>query len=261
MAARTAGGAAGRACGTVKPGAALVRRWALPAVLAALAAVVAIRVYWVPPGRGDLPREIEASPLPAIPDRPRIVAMGTSLTARYDWPDRTARLLEACLGSPVDLTVIAGSGKTSAWGQDQIPALIAARPDLVVMEFTANDADLRRGIGPARSDALHGAILAALRDAHPQVRVLLLGMNPSFRLRGALRWRETRYLSDYAARAGADPRVGYFDLAPDWAAEIAGAGQAAVLPDGLHPKASAAGRVIPAALAGPLGRIFGVNCG
>ena len=168
--------------------------------------------------------------------------------------------LETCLGRPVETTVIARSGQTVAWGAAQTPALLAARPDVVLIEFTANDADPRRRITPARADALHGEILDALLAARPEARVLLLGMNPSFGLRGLLRLREARHLADYVARARGDTRIGYIDLAPDWTARIAAEGRNSVLPDGLHPAPDAARAVIPARLAPAIAGLFGRDC-
>lgn len=213
--------------------------------------------------RADLPVAVPAAPFDAPHDRAaplRLVAMGTSLTARYDWPRVLADRLEACLGQPVALTVIARSGETAVWGARQLDALVAARPDVVLMEFTANDADLRRRIAPARSDALHGEILAALHAARPEARVLLMGMNPSFGLRGVLRLRTPRYLADYVARAQGDPRIGYVDLAPDWMDLVGAQGRNIVLPDGLHPVPDAARALIPARLAPVIAALVRQDC-
>lgn len=235
----------------------------LTAVLAAAGALAAWALLTDGPRRADLPVSVPPTPFDVVPkaDAPlRLAVMGTSLTARYDWPDVLATRLEACLARPVEMTVIARSGKTVAWGAQQSGALLAAHPDVVLIEFTANDADPRRRITPARADTLMGDILAALHADRPAARVILMGMNPSFGPRGLLRLREARYLADYIARARREARIGYIDLAPDWMSRIAAEGGNTVLPDGLHPAQDAARAVIPARLAPELARLFGRDC-
>lgn len=241
-------------------------RRARPAAVLALAGAAAALAVWAlllsGPRRADLPVSVPAAPIDRpVPGAPlRLAVMGTSLTARYDWPAALAARLETCLARPVATTVIARSGRTVAWGAGRTGALLAARPDVVLIEFTANDADPRRRLTPARADALLGEILAALQADRPGARVLLMGMNPSFGLRGLLRLREPRYLADYVARAQGDERIGYIDLAPDWMSRIAADGRNSVLPDGLHPDPDAARAVIPARLAPDIARLFGRAC-
>src|SRR5690606_22540723 len=84
-----------------------------------------------PPARGEL----------------RIVVVGTSLTARYNWPDRLETALMGCLDQPVEVETLARAGASIAWGTRQAATVLELKPDLVLIEFAINDADLRDGVG------------------------------------------------------------------------------------------------------------------
>ena len=109
----------------------------------------------------------------------RIVAFGTSLTAPPGWPEALVAQLETCLGRPVVLTRVAGPGQGTAWALAQTDRVIAARPDLVLIEFAINDADLLDGIGLAASRANHGRLLDALAAGLPRAQMVLMTMNRS----------------------------------------------------------------------------------
>lgn len=110
---------------------------------------------WPAPPAGNRP--IPPWDAAARPDPLRITAFGSSLTHRPDWPDRLAARLERCLGTTrrVEIARVSAGGAGSAWGQAQVAAVIATRPDLVLIEFAINDADLRNGISLERSRDQH----------------------------------------------------------------------------------------------------------
>lgn len=173
----------------------------------------------------------------------RLVAFGTSLTARYGWPQALAARLAECLGRPVTAEVVAGPGMGSAWGVSQLGRVRAAAPDLVLVEFATNDSDLRLGVGLAAARANHEAIIAGLREGGARPAVLLLTMNPAFGLRGLSR----PFLAAHNAQAAALARVhgaGFVDLAPRWQAAIAAGGRENLVPDGLHPAEAAQTRIM-----------------
>jgi|TARA_R110002020_G_scaffold47754_2_gene136206 acyl-CoA thioesterase-1 len=196
------------------------------------------------------PAAIAPAPFATPPAAPRIVAMGTSLTANYTWPGAMEKLLSACLGVPVDLTVVAKAGQTSDWGAANLQRVIAARPDAVLVEFIANDSDLRHHLSPRRSLVLHTEIIDRIRAALPDTRILLIGTNPVFGLRRLLRPRMGAYLANYAALADRDPAIGLLDMAPYWRQRWGDSDPRRDLPDGLHPQAAAASAV----MAGPTGK-------
>lgn len=202
--------------------------WRLALLLAAVMGGVALLIWGWPrpaPGLGD-------RPLAALPEGPlKVVAFGTSLTAKNDWPAALAPRLETCRGAPVEILEIARPGAGSDWGETQLEEVIAAAPDLVLMEFAINDADIRDGQSPAAARATHDRILEALRTALPEARILLLTMNHASGLRGLARpWLATHYAQyrDLAEAHG----TGLLDLYPRWRAAPP---EIRTLADGLHP--------------------------
>ena len=208
---------------------------------------------------------------PAIPaDRPllpwppgaagpaRIVAFGTSLTAANAWPEGLATALADCLGHAVEIRRVARPGAGSAWALGQIGQVAAAAPDLVLIEFAINDADILDGVAPARALAQHEALVAGLGAALPGVRLMLMTTSPvSGILRQAQRPRLARHYADYrrlADRSG----IALADLAPRWQAALA-AGLPAPA-DGLHPDDAATAAVAVPALAALIGHAAGRDC-
>ena len=207
-------------------------------------------VLWPRPPADPADRPL--SPLPA--DGPlRIAAFGSSLTLKGGWPAELATRLSACLGRPVEVTVIAQAGAGSRWGLSQTGQVAAARPDLVLLEFVINDADIRDGVRLRTARAQHAALLDALP---PQAQVMLMTMNPVYGMRAVLqRPRLAAYdamLRDLAAARD----VALADLAPRWRRAWA-EDPALVPPDGLHPAPAATLEVTVPALAGMIAAAAG----
>lgn len=176
----------------------------------------------------------------------RLSIMGTSLTANYDWPER----LERCLAGELMVTKIAEGGAGSDWGLTQLDKLDSSDPDLVLVEFSINDADLRLGISRMQSRANHKAILQHLRQVHPDAKIVLMTMNPAHGLRRyLLRPRLPAYYGLYPALAE-EFEAGLLDLYPRWQILMQSAREQT---DGLHPSQDAAARVILPALSTYLG--------
>ena len=236
-------------------------RIAATGLLAGMAAVaMALAAGLLPVGR--TPAAPADRPLPrlALSAAPlRIVALGTSLTQRPGWPEALEARLAACLGRPVTLVRVARTGAGTTWALGETATVVAARPDLVLVEFVTNDADIADGIGLVASRANHAALLDALAAGAPGVPVLLMTMNP---VDGPLRQLQRPFLADYdvmlrdlAAARG----LGLADLAPRWRAAIA-ADPALRPPDGLHPGAAAAAEVVVPALARLIATAAGGTC-
>lgn len=193
----------------------------------------------------------------------RVTVLGTSLTARYDWPARLGPALGGCLASPMQITVIAQAGAGSDWGLAQLAAVAATHPDIVLIEFAINDADLRDGQSLRDSAATHRRLIVALRQALPDARIALMTMSPAQGLRGWLRPRLAQYYALYRDLA-AELDLGLVDLYPRWLAlPPAARGLGA---DGLHPEAGvAAGVILPVlvpwlARAASGGAATGIDC-
>lgn len=185
-----------------------------------------------------------------------IAFMGTSLTAGSFWPDSVAAAVSVCLARPVRALRFAQGGATSDWGRGQIGAVIAAAPDIVVMEFAINDADLRRGVSLAASADNHSAILTRLRQGLPEVRLVLMTTNPARGLRQLLRPRLPAYYGLYH-RMAADKNVGLIDFTPRW---LAVPDMAEGFPDGLHPTDAVAVAVVGPVMTAYLAGLLGSTC-
>ncbi len=194
-----------------------------------------------PPADRPIPLS-DASPL-------KVVAMGTSLTALYDWPDRLQDALAHCLGRPVTVTRIAEPGRPVTWGRDQIDTVLAENADLILIEFAINDADIRDGVPLAASIDTHAEILNALRAAQPRPQVMLMTMSPAHGLRGLIRPRLWAHYQSYRDLAGRFD-TGLVDAYPRWLAQP---GWKDAFADGLHPTAEATNRVLLPAILNNLG--------
>lgn len=209
---------------------------------------------------------------PAVPDRSRPLApvpaerdglvlavLGTSLTARSTWPEALAEALGRCSGRQVRLVRIARPGANSSWGRQQAAALAAARPDLVLVEFTINDADIRDGVWLEQSRENHRAMVAELRQAVPEASLALVTLNPPRGWRRLTRPFLGRYLDLYAELA-AQEGIGLIDLDPVWRAALDGGAAAALVPDGLHPAPAAVARITGPALLKAIGPAVSAGC-
>ncbi len=90
-----------------------------------------------------------------------IVTFGTSLTARGGWQNALAISLERCIGKPVRVTNLAKNGASSDWGFANTDKVIASKPDVVLIEFSINDAALNRVLTPRASAANVRSIVRA----------------------------------------------------------------------------------------------------
>ena len=168
------------------------------ALAAGLLALPALLAVWLL--RPPAPFEPRDRPLPPGPPPERVVVLGTSLSARNDWPAALEVALAGCLGRPVAVEVIARPGATSAWGLGQVGRVAAADPDLVIVEFAVNDADILDGLWLDRSRAAHDTLVSELRALAPEARVLLMTTNHA---RGPRGWARPRLAAHYASYVGA----------------------------------------------------------
>jgi len=219
-----------------------------------LALLVALAALLVRPDSGATgPGDIA---MPAVPplDRPlRLAVMGTSLSARYAWSQALADRLSSCLPHPVALGVFAEPGQGSAWGETVVAEVARFAPDIVLIEFLANDSDLRQLRTVSGSRAAHRRLIAALRAGGQDPAIALMTMNPAFGLRGLVRPRLDDFHAMYAALAR-EAATGLIDATSRWRAVLADADRASLLPDGLHPTESAQTTVMLQAIVPVLAR-------
>lgn len=165
----------------------------------------------------------------------RILILGTSLTSRGSWPEEVEARLGACAAVPVVVTRLARAGATSSWGlralNDYFNQVGSNRPDVLIVEFSGNDASLYHGFPLYVSQRNHLKILDLAR--HKGVEVFLATMSPAWGMNALERPGQGRYHALYrelAARAD----VGLIDTAQTWA-DLPLAERSAFVPDGLHP--------------------------
>ena len=190
-----------------------------------------------------------------IPATLHLVAAGTSLTSRGSWPDDLGARMGRCLGVPAVVDRVAKAGANSGWGLGQVPGIVALSPDLVLIEFAINDADMLDGVTLDRSRDNLRAIIAGVRDSRPEALIVIASTNPVSGLRRAKR----PFLAEYyaAARAVAeDTGAAFFDGTARWRADP----RPGDLTDGLHPAGAAAARIIVPALTTFLGAAYGKDC-
>lgn len=196
-----------------------------------------------------------SDPVPALADRPLAAALptgplqvtifGTSLSGSAQiWPEAFVHALGTCRDAQTHLARVTGPGRGSAWAQAQIEAVLATNPDLLLMEFAINDADLRRTTSLAQARRHHLEMMAQLRAARPDLPIVLMTMNGAT---GARRWIRPwlgAHHGQYAALA-ARAQTGFIDLHRVWRAPPPGWSR-----DGLHPDpALAADLIVPELLA------------
>lgn len=187
-----------------------------------------------------------------------LLALGTSLTANYQWPHELARQLSRCLARKVDIEILAVAGANSKQAAKQFSSRRNRRPDIVLVEFASNDADLLDGIGLDKSRSNHKALLGRIREDVPGAQVVLMTMSPAFGLRGWVRPQLFEYYEMYRGLAAYND-VPLVDLAPTWSESLAATGYKVQLPDGLHPTQTAANRIILSALRNKIGDLFRIR--
>ncbi|MEM1340687.1 MAG: SGNH/GDSL hydrolase family protein [Pseudomonadota bacterium] len=230
-------------------------------IFAGLTALVLLVGLWLWPlwhGPGSefgvfAPRDV-ALRLRALPEPLRITVLGTSLSHNEPWPDQLSEALNACLG-PTEITVLAQPGAGVLWGQGQVGAVAEATPDLVLVEFAINDADIRDGLPRAEAAAETRALLAALAEALPGAALVEMTMSPASGLRGVLRPGLAGYYEDVITRA-VQGSHGAIDLYARWLT-LPRAERGLI--DGLHPDPQIAAEVTVAPVRDYIAATFGAS--
>lgn len=203
-----------------------------------------------PKGADDSHTAVRPSPEGPFIDGPelRVSVLGTSLSAALPVTS-LEQSISACTQLDTTVSIIAAAGQTSLWGAQQLERVIATRPDVIFIEFTINDADLRRRVSLQDSNRAHRDILKTLHSALPDVRIVLLRLNRAHGLRAALRPRQARYEAQLPQLAQ-QTRAGYLDLRGPWSNATS-----AQIPDGVHPTPSAIDEITLPALTTLMGQL------
>jgi lysophospholipase L1-like esterase len=172
----------------------------------------------------------------------RVVAFGTSLTARGGWQQALETQLARCLRMKVDVVTLARSGAGSDWGVQSVASVVEADPDVVLIEFSANDAALHRGVGFDKSRDNIRAIVGTIRERRPDARIFLMAMNPAYGWRKLIRPYLDAYYDSYRPLSQ-ELKIGFVDHRPAWKALTETELQSAI-PDGVHPDPKVAATLI-----------------
>lgn len=184
---------------------------------------------------------------PATAAAIRLAALGDSLTAGYGLPAADAfpvRLQQALAAVGYDVTIanFGVSGDTTAGGLARLDAVLAAKPDGVIVELGAND--MLRGLDPEAAQANLDAIVKRISAAG--IPVMLCGMRAA-----------RNYGADYAATYDAmyPALAKKYDavLYPFFLDGVTGKPEL-TLPDGLHPNVDGVAEIVARVL--PTARTF-----
>jgi len=165
--------------------------------------------------------------------RPTVVFLGTSLTAGLGlareedtYVSRLAELADSA-GMSIHVVNAGVSGDTSADGLARLPWVLRNPLDVLVIELGANDG--LRGQDPdALADNLR-AIIDKTRAAHPDVRIILVGMEAPPNLGQSYTTRFRRVFPEVAR----ERKVALVPFLLEGVAGVPGLNQA----DGMHPTA------------------------
>ena len=185
-----------------------------------------------------------------------VAALGTSLTSRAGWIQPLEEELTRCLGHQVSVLDFGSSGMTSEWGVAAVGAVIRSQPDVVLIEFSANDAAWFKGFSLHRSRQNTTKIVRAIKEARPKAKIFLMTMNPTFGPRGWIRMSIEVYYDLYKLLAN-ELDVGFIDNRQKWKALTKDELRAGI-PDGLHPLPELATRILVPTIARAIG---GTECG
>lgn len=138
--------------------------------------------------------------------------VGTAAPFQPGYDELLAEHLRNVTGSEVNLTNLSVGGKDSAWGKTQVPAVVASKPDLVILAFGMNDAAGR----PAAEFQTHiRETLQAIQTERPGTEFILIATmrgNPDWiRLNAAL-------FAEYrdALQELCEPGIALADLTSVW---------------------------------------------
>ncbi len=177
---------------------------------------------------------LPARPFEAPHDRPlRLAVLGTSLSSHAVWPDALAARLSDCAPAGIVVSRAARPGATSRDGLAALHGLTVGTtpPDLLLVEFSGNDAALRHALTLPASRDRHQRIIAQARAAGAEV--ILMTMSPAWGLNAAERPGLRRYQALYRDLAS-ETGVGLIDTVAAWQG-LSADDRTRLIPDGLHP--------------------------
>ena len=110
-----------------------------------------------------------------------VVVYGTSLSINGAWAKAVKEYFEKEFPGQVTFANAAQAGMHSNWGVENLEKRVLTRkPDLVFIEFSANDAATKHNISREKSEANLDQMVKALRQQNPHVDIIVQTMNPAW---------------------------------------------------------------------------------
>ena len=107
-----------------------------------------------------------------------VVTYGTSVTEYGPWVALAQKWFDEKFPGQVTIVNTTGHGQNSTWGAAQIkPQVLDHNPDLVFIEFAANDAHTRFNLPVETARKNLDSIVAAIQGQNPNVAIVLQTMN------------------------------------------------------------------------------------
>lgn len=173
------------------------------------------------------------------------VTYGTSVTEYGAWVAMVQKWFDEKFPGQVVIVNSGGHGQNSTWGAAQIqPKVLDQKPDLVFIEFAANDAHTRFNLPVEAARKNLDAIVAAILGQNPDAAIILQTMNAfwdctnagGFAAADSSRPKLEDYNNNYRACAK-ERGLALIDNYPDWVRfKKEHCDQFQIfLPDGTHP--------------------------
>jgi len=107
-----------------------------------------------------------------------IVCYGTSLTQGGAWVNALQKALNQSFPKKATVLNRGGPGQNSTWGVASVQKVIDAKPDVVFIEFSVNDAVERFHLPVEQAKKNLETIVDAIHKANPDTQIILQIMNP-----------------------------------------------------------------------------------
>lgn len=152
-------------------------RTKFPLLILALASLTSLTAQEVP--AGPLPVSVMRNLHAGKPQT--VVTYGTSLTHKGAWVGELDKWFQAQYPGLVTFKNTARSGMTSDWGVENLSLrVLEQKPNLVFIEFSANDAAIKHQISREKSEANLDEMVKGIRAQNPDADIVLLTMNPAW---------------------------------------------------------------------------------
>jgi len=175
-----------------------------------------------------------------------LITYGTSLTHGGAWVGQITAELEKKFPGLITVTNSAQSGMWSKWGLDNLDArVLQKKPDTVIIEWAINDAFLqyKTSVEDARKNL--ETMMDRIRQQNPAAEIILMTMNPPIKVHLEKRPEIEKYYQMYRDVATAR-KLRLVDHYPNWKKilDSTPAEFDKLVPDGIHPNAAGAEKVI-----------------